>query len=393
MRSVAEAPRGSRARELAALTATMTRFRRLVLPLVRVELRRWERAAAAIPHPELRAQALATLDRERLSVAGAALFAATTPRPRDRTGRELVRALVAYQVLCDYLDTLSEQPCLDPVANGAQLHRALADAVGDGPLADHYRLHPVRADGGYVAALVSACRDACGALPAYAPVRAAACGEASRNAVQGINHAPAGVREPALRAWARGAGADGDAGDASWFELAAASSSSLAVLALIAAAADPATTTASAERVRRAYFPWIEALSTLLDSVADRERDLRTGELSFVSEYPTQAAAVARLGELAARAVAAARALPHGERHVVLVAGMIAMHLSAAGARLPAERPATRAVLRAADTVAMPLLLPLLRGWRRARAARAYAAGGVRPTPTGQLTPVPPSPQ
>jgi tetraprenyl-beta-curcumene synthase len=365
MRSVAGASHGPRARELAALTLVMVRYWLVVFPLARTQLRGWQQLAAEIPDPTLRTQALTTLESERLSAAGAALFAATAPRRRDP---ELIRALIAYQVICDYLDTLAEQPSADPIRNGALLHRALADAVADGPLADHYALHAVREDGGYLAALVSACRESCGRLPAYAPVRAAAMREAHRNEVQGINHAPTDAREPALRAWAgaaRAADATGTA-DASWFELAAAGSSSLAVLALIAAAADPATTVDTAEQVRRAYFPWIEALSTLLDSVADREQDLQTGELNFVSQYPTQAAAIARLREVTVRAIAGARDLPRGERHVVLVAGMIAMHVSEAGAWLPWAQPATRAVLRAADTLVMPLLLQLLRAWRRA---------------------------
>jgi tetraprenyl-beta-curcumene synthase len=351
-------------RDLAALALVMARFWLVVLPLARTQLRGWQRLAIGIPDPALRAQALATLESERLSAAGAALFAATTPRRRDPG---LVRALVAYQVICDYLDTLAEQPNEDPIRNGAQLHRALADAVADGPLANHYDRHAVRNDGGYLAALVAACRESCAKLPAYAPVRAAAMREASRNEVQGINHAPTALREPALREWADAARTHDAAGtdDADWFELAAAGSSSLAVLALIAAAADPATTTDTAEQVRRAYFPWIEALSTLLDSVADRERDLQTGELNFVSQYPTQAAAVARLREVTMRAIAGARGLPRGERHIVLVAGMIAMHVSEAGAWLPWAQPATRAVLRATRTPAMPLLLVLLRGWRR----------------------------
>jgi tetraprenyl-beta-curcumene synthase len=364
MRSVAGASHGPRARELAALALVMARFWLVVFPLARTQVRGWQRLATRIPDPVLRAQALATLESERLSAAGAALFAATTPRRRDPT---LVRALVAYQVICDYLDTLAEQPSVDPVRNGAQLHSALADAVAHGPLADHYARHAARDDGGYLTALVAACRESCATLPAYAPVRAAALREASRNEVQGINHAPQRVRESALREWAEATRAHdmAGAGDASWFELAAAGSSSLAVLALIAAAADPATTAGTAERVRRAYFPWIEALSTLLDSVADRERDLRSGELNFVSRYPTQAAAVARLREVTVRAFAGARGLPRGERHVVLVAGMIAMHVSEAGAWSPWSQPATRAVLAAADTLAMPLLRVLLRAWRR----------------------------
>src|SRR5215217_1886411 len=154
MRSVAGASHGARARELTALAFVMARFWLVVFPLARMQLRGWQRLAAAIPDPVLRAHALATLDSERLSAAGAALFAATAPRRRDP---ELVRALVAYQVICDYLDTLAEQPNPDPIRNGVRLHRALADAVADGPLADHYRDHAVRDDGDYLVALVAAC--------------------------------------------------------------------------------------------------------------------------------------------------------------------------------------------------------------------------------------------
>jgi tetraprenyl-beta-curcumene synthase len=373
MRSVADESRDSRVRELATFAVVMARFWLVVFPRVRAELREWQRRASAIPDPQLRAQALATLDGERLSAIGAALFAATAPRTRDPA---LVRALVAYQVICDYLDTLAEQPSPDPVRNGAQLHRALADAVAEGPIADHYRDHASCDDGGYLAALVAACRESCATLPAYAAVRAAAVREASRNEVQGINHAPVAVRRPALRTWAAAAQAEDPAatGGASWVELVAASSSSLAVLALIAAAADPATTADTAERVRLAYFPWIAALSSLLDSVSDRERDLASGDLNFVGQYPTQAAAVARLQEVTARSIGGARRLPRGERHVVLVVSMIAMQVSDPDAWLPSTLPATRAVLRTADAPAMPLLLPLLRRWRRARAARPTTA-------------------
>jgi tetraprenyl-beta-curcumene synthase len=347
----------------------MARFWLVVFPLARGQLRAWERIAATIPDPELRAQALGTLDSERLSAAGAALFAATAPRRRDP---ELVRALVAFQVICDYLDTLAEQPTAIPIDNGAQLHRALADAVLDEtqPHDDYYRLHLTRDDGGYLVALVDACRSGSATLPAYALVREHAWREARRNEVQGINHAPAELREPALRDWAEHQ-REPATGDASWFELAAAGSSSLAVLALLAAAADPAATPAGVEQVRHAYFPWIEALSTLLDSLADREQDAHSGALSFVSHYPSPEATILRLQEVTARAIAGARRLPNGERHVVLIAGMIAMHLSEATAWLPEAQPSTRAVLAATDTAVTPLLLLLLRAWRRARAERA----------------------
>ena len=55
--------------------------------------------------------------------------------------------------------------------------------------------------------------------------------------------------------------------DLHWWETGAAIGSQLSVLALIAAAADPATCEGRVRAIERAYFPWIGALSTLLDSV------------------------------------------------------------------------------------------------------------------------------
>jgi tetraprenyl-beta-curcumene synthase len=351
----------SRGRELRALAYVMARYWVFVFPIVRAQLRRWQERAEAIPDPTLRRQALTTLDDERLSAAGAALFAATVGQ-RDPT---LVHTLVAYQIICDYLDTLAEQPSPDPVANGTQLHRALADALAPGTRQeDYYRLHSRHEDGGYLAALVDACREGCQSLPTYALVREAARREAQRNEVQGLNHGPAAAREHELRAWADEQDHDSDA---LWFELAAAGSSSLGALALIAAAADPATSIATAERTRASYFPWVDALNTLLDSLADRERDELTGELSFVAQYDSEAAMVERLRVLTDRAIAGVRALPRGERHVVLIAGMIAMHLSAASAWLPRAKPATLGVLRAAPRAVVATLLGMLRTWRIAR--------------------------
>ena len=163
------------------LAYVMARFWFVVFPLVRAQLRAWQSVAAAIPDPELRAQALETLSSERLSAAGAALFAATT----GRLDPALVRALVAYQVICDYLDTLAEQPTADPIRNGALLHRALPAALQQGPEhEDYYRLHRAHDDGGYLAALVERVpRELCHAASVRARPRGrAARGESQRGA-------------------------------------------------------------------------------------------------------------------------------------------------------------------------------------------------------------------
>jgi tetraprenyl-beta-curcumene synthase len=179
-----------------------------------------------------------------------------------------------------------------------------------------------------------------------------------------MNHAPAETRAPALRRWAA---EQSPQENVSWLELAAASSSSLGLLALLAIAADPSTRESTVEQVRRAYFPWIDALTTLLDSVVDGAQDAKTGELNFVGEYASAAVATRRLHEITKRAVETARELPHGERHVVVVAGMIALHLSHLSAWMPTVQPTTRAVLRASNTMVAPLLLMILATWRATR--------------------------
>jgi len=349
----------SGARQSLALLRMMVRYWLVAYPLLRAELRVWERRAAEIPDEQLRADALLTLRRERLNAAGAALFAVVSVEPDPR----LVQLLVAFQLIWDYLDTLAERPAEDVYANAAQLHRALIDALlPDAVPVDYYALHPARDDGGYLAALVAACRAGSSALPSFDRVRDIAVQEAARaRTVQAVNHAPASERAPALRHLAHSR--DVACGEVSWFELAAAASSSLTIHALFAAAADGATTTDTAERVRAAYLPWICALSTLLDSLVDEREDAASGTMSFIGEYASRAQAVDRLQAIASRSLQSARELPRGERHAVIVAGTVAMYLSDGNAWTAGARTATIGVLRASGVLALPLLV-LLRTWR-----------------------------
>jgi hypothetical protein len=391
MLRLATVKRRGRLRELGGAAYVMARFWLGIHPLVQGQLGEWEDVARTIPDPSRRALALATLREEGLSAMGAGLVAATV-RPHSA---QLVRLLVALQLAWDYVDTLAEQPAADPVANGVRLHRALLEAIGAAPEPPRDRgdrLDPGGDDDAYLRALVRCCRTAASSLPAFTHVRPAAERELRAAEIQYAHHAAPARREQLLRAWAAGRGE----AEAAWFEQAAAASSSLGVLALLALAADPATDEAAVARVRAAYVPWVDALTALLDSVVDRPADLRAGLPNWLDHYASAALATERLAEVTAHAVGGVRALPRHGRHVAVVTGMVAMHLSQPTARAPDTLPTTRAVLRAADTPVTTVLLALLRAWRRVRARRdAYSDGAVcaTPTPTGQLTPVPPSPQ
>ncbi|HMI93261.1 MAG TPA: DUF2600 family protein, partial [Polyangiales bacterium] len=226
-RAIDPTPAGRR--QLAALVAVAARELSWVLPNVAREIGQRRRRADLIPVAALREDAVLTLRRERLNAEGAALFA-VLPRRADR---ELLRLLVAFQHLLDYLDTISERPAADPLANGRQLHLALTEALDPGgPVSDYYWLHAHRDDGGYLRALVDTCRRGCEALPRFEQVRARVRRAAALGTVQVVNHDPVPERrEAGLRAWAMRE-LPGEQ-EASWFELTAAASSSLWTLALL----------------------------------------------------------------------------------------------------------------------------------------------------------------
>lgn len=326
------------------------------------EMRVWQRRAAAIPDAPIRADALDALAHKRTHVEGAALFW-ILPARRDL---RLLRVLVAYEIALEFLDNAHERASGE--ANGLQLHRALLEALDpQAPMSDYYHHHPWKDDGGYLRALVEACREGCASLPSYALVRSLLLRESARcRYVQSLNHARDPVRGgAALKAWAEQELAG--AGEMSWWELTAAASSSMGVHALLAQAADPACGENHVEDLDAAYMPWVCAASTMLDSYVDQAADLAAGGHSYVAHYPSAEIAAQRMCEIVRRSIDGARDLGGGERHAVIAACMVAMYLSKDSARTEAMRPTTDRLLAASGSLTR-LLLPVLRLWRIAYA-------------------------
>ena len=147
-------------------------------------------------------------------------------------------------------------------------------------------------------------------------------------------------------------------------------SASLTVHALLALAAKPGLGTAEITRVRRAYFPWISAATTMLDSYVDQAEDAANGDHSYLAHYPTAEFALQRIGALLHRSMAEASGLRDGERHVLIVACMVAMYLSKDSAWAPPMRRGTQELVKAGGPLPA-LLLPVLRLWRIANAQRS----------------------
>jgi tetraprenyl-beta-curcumene synthase len=362
---------GRRGCEAAALAAVVARYWLQVAPVARRELRAWGARAAAIPDPILRGHALDKLRNERLNAEAAAAFATLAPRAHQAS---VARLTLAFQVMVDYLDTLSEQAVDDPLENGRQLHRALSAAVDlDAEPTDFYRHHSESEDGGYLDALVTTCRTTLHMLPAGHAVVPPALRAAHRaSEAQSRSHSAERAGLTQLRVWSAAQAPDGEY---EWWELAAGATAPLSLHALFAAAADPRTGHAEADAVESAYYPPICALATLLDSLVDYSRDGIDSEHSFVAYYPSNFSAAERLGAVTRHALAAARDLPRGSRHAVIVTGVAGYYLSATEAASDFARPVTRAVIDKVGAIFLPILA-IIRLRRLVRGAlRANRAG------------------
>jgi tetraprenyl-beta-curcumene synthase len=330
-----------------------------VFPCARNERRHWRLRAGEIVDPALRRLAVEAQQTKRDSVDGAIAFATFVPR----ASRQLaIRALTAYQVAFDYIDTISEQPSPDPIANGYRLNAALLDALATdasgAPGAsetsaaerahhpDYYAHHSCHEDAGYLWDLIDTCRTALSRLPAYGaisePVRAATSRVVS---YQALNHGDAHGSLDAFTRWARAQARRGL--DLRWWEVGAAAGSPLPVFALIAAAAKPSTDAHDALAVGNAYFPWIASLNSLLDNLIDRREDAIDGQRNLLDYYDSPAEATKRMQTLATRAVGSVGALADGERehHTLILAAMAGFYHAAPGAAEPDARLATQGIL------------------------------------------------
>ncbi|MGH2852997.1 MAG: DUF2600 family protein [Solirubrobacteraceae bacterium] len=324
----------------------------------------WERRASAIPDAPLREDALDALTRKRGNIDGAALLSILPSRRDSR----LLRLLVCYEAMADFLDSADERAASATVASGHRLQQALADAIDPrAPTRNYYDRHPWREDGGYLRALVEACRGGCASLPAYPLVRPLAIRAARLAEVQALNHEPDPARRTALlRVWAVGVP---HGGDVSWFELTAAASAWITVLALLALAADPECGERDGGETFAAYL-WISMTAAMLDSYADMGEDAAGAGHSYIAYYGSEELAARRLRELIRRSMAEARALPNGPRQAVIAACMVALYLSKDSAQAPRLRTQTRGLVRAGGSLTR-LLLPILRAWRMAYALRS----------------------
>lgn len=316
------------------MLSLLTRFVREVFPLVDKELAYWQTYAQNHGTRELSDQALASIRTKRFHCQGGSVYALYKGVP---TG-DFVRLVVALQTISDYLDNLCDRAGIADETAFRQLHLAMTDALDpERPLHDYYAAYPYQDDGGYLQALVTACRQEISKLPSYSLVKPEALRQAGLySELQTYKHLDPAIREDKMLAWITPYLA-GYPGITAW-EFAAATGSTLGMFMLCAAAYNPSLTAAEAQGIGRAYFPWINGLHILLDYFIDEAEDRQGGDLNFVSYYSGSEETLARLTLFVKQARAQAKSLPEAAFALTVVDGLLAMYLSDPKADAPAPR-------------------------------------------------------
>ena len=353
-------------RQLRALAVANARFWPTVAPAMWRSLGHWRAAAGQIPDPALRRLALGKLAGEAFNAEVAATLATLAPR-RGRAG--VVQAIVALEVLFDYLDGRTEElgGTQEPVSEAMALFGAMS-AVLEPPGAV-LRMPQSAPDGAYLAALSGNARSRVERLASFGAMQGVALAAARRCAqAQSRLHAAASLGDGQLEQWAR----EGCAGSGlGWREYAGGCASSvLAVHALIAAGARPGLGEAEAAALDGAYLA-IGALITMLDSAVDEADDRRRGEPGYIRLFAAGERAE-RARSLTREALARAAAAPDAAHHAMTLGGVVAYYAGHPGA---GDAPA-REVLGAVCEELGPALTPTLAvmgAWRAGKALRARA--------------------
>lgn len=300
----------------------MRRIRRDVLPAVKRQLSYWEQRALAIPDPELKKQALASLSTKAFHCYGGAIYSLLSGPRRE----EVVAFIVAYQTISDYLDNLCDRSTsLDPDDFRA-LHEAMTDALTPGAVGDYYRFRKERNDGGYLAALVAACQRFLATLPALRDIQPVLYELADYyTALQIHKHVVPEERVPRLKKWFEQWRDRLPA--LAWYEFSACCGSTLGVFCIVAYAAVNRDMSRLVRKIKDGYFPWVQGLHILLDYFIDQEEDKRGGDLNFCFYYEDEKAFVDRFRYFVRQANASIAGLPNARFHRMITQGLIGLYL------------------------------------------------------------------
>ncbi|MDG5787759.1 tetraprenyl-beta-curcumene synthase family protein [Evansella sp. AB-P1] len=296
-----------------------------VLPKVHEFLNIWKEKAKDIPDPELRQQALASIETKTFHCEGGAIYGLLAQEKRV----EAIKFIVAYQTISDYLDNLCDRSTsLDPNDFRA-LHESMPDALTpNAAIKDYYRYREEKNDGGYLASLVKTCQDCIKQFPSYEAVQESNITLAELYSdLQVHKHVKLEERVPRLEAWFKQH--KQSVPPMSWYEFSASCGSTLGIFCLTSySAANENMTLSQVNKIKAGYFPWVQGLHILMDYFIDQEEDKAGGDLNFCFYYENEDEMIERMKHFYFEADRSIRNLPDWKFHRLINNGLLAIYLA-----------------------------------------------------------------
>ncbi|WP_147532734.1 tetraprenyl-beta-curcumene synthase family protein [Bacillus marasmi] len=295
-----------------------------VFPMVQQQLNYWKKRAEEIPNPELRKQALASIESKTFHCQGGAIFSLLASRNRDKA----IRFIVAYQTISDYLDNLCDRSTsLDPL-DFAALHESMKDALMLNPEPrNYYRYRSDQDDGGYLEELAAVCRSILQELAHYEKIKNYLLELCEYYCdLQIHKHVEVAERIPRLKNWFQRY--QNYVPNMEWYEFSACTGSTLGIFCLISYGLRDDFESSHAEKIRNGYFPYIQGLHILLDYFIDQEEDREGGDLNFCFYYENNQSLFNRLKHFLLEADRHTVKLPNQRFHQLINRGLLGMYLS-----------------------------------------------------------------
>lgn len=304
--------------------AMVTKIMLQVRPDVQRHLGQWKQRALQITDPELRKQALMSIETKSFHCDGGAIFALLA----GTHYQDAIRFIIAYQTISDYLDNLCDRSTSFDPEDFRALHESMPHALTPGiSNIPYYRYRHEQDDNGYLAALVKTCQDILERVPKY-PLIAPAIHELAEHycQLQVNKHVRADERVARLEAWFRQH--KDHLPEMSWYEFAACTGSTLGIFCLVAHAFKEECSEELVQQIKNAYFPWVQGLHILLDYLVDQEEDRAGGDLNFCAYYPNRNELMSRLIHFYRQANDSVAHLPNARFHLMINRGLLSMYLA-----------------------------------------------------------------
>ncbi len=302
----------------------MPKVYRKVFPVVHRELNYWRQKADCIPNPELRKQAAESIKDKTFHCEGGSIMALLALEHKD----EVIRFIVAYQTISDYLDNLCDRSTsLDP-SDFTLLHQSMLDSLTvEAVPQNYYALRDDQDDGGYLVELVRTCQFALRKMQQYKNVREQLLELCQYYCdLQIHKHVQVEERVPRLQKWY--SQYKDTLPPMGWYEFSACSGSTLGIFCLVSYAFRDDFQAAYADKIKQGYFPYIQGLHILLDYFIDQEEDSLEGDLNFCSYYEDEQQLKDRLLHFLVKADEFTNGLPHANFHRLINKGLIGVYLS-----------------------------------------------------------------